>query len=133
MVDVTIDVASVDSGDGTRDDHLRSADMFDVARYPTATFRSTDVRWDGATGTITGDLALKGVTRPVALAVEYLGHVRDPWGNDRIVFSARGRVNREDWGVTWNMPLEAGGLLVSKEIELTLEVEAVHDAPAAGA
>jgi polyisoprenoid-binding protein YceI len=132
-VDVSIDMATVTSGDDTRDDHLRSADLFDVAAHPTATFRSTDVRWDSATGTsgttgsMTGDLTIKGVTRPVTLAVEYLGHVRDPWGNDRAIFSASGRVNREDWGVTWNMPLDAGGLLVSKEIDLNLEIEAVHE------
>jgi polyisoprenoid-binding protein YceI len=138
-VDVRIDMATVTSGDDTRDDHLRSADLFDVAAHPTATFRSTDVRWHGqtgqtgttgTTGEMTGDLTIKGVTRPVTLAVDYLGHLRDPWGSDRAIFSASGRVNREDWGVTWNMPLETGGLLVSKEIELTLEIEAVHDAPA---
>jgi polyisoprenoid-binding protein YceI len=128
-VDVTIDMATVTSGDDTRDDHLRSADLFDVAAHPTATFRSTDIRWQVPTdtaGSMTGDLTIKGVTRPVVLAVEYLGHVRDPWGNDRAIFSASARVNREDWGVTWNMPLETGGLLVSKEIDLTLEIEAVH-------
>ena len=134
-VDVSIDMATVTSGDDTRDDHLRSADLFDVAAHPTAAFRSTEVRWHGPTGPtgptgeMTGDLTIKGVTRPVTLAVEYLGHVRDPWGSDRAIFSASGRVNREDWGITWNMPLDTGGLLVSKEIELTLEIEAVHDAP----
>jgi polyisoprenoid-binding protein YceI len=126
-ISVTIDMATVTSGDDTRDDHLRSADLFDVAAHPTATFRSTEVRWSGSTGSMTGDLTIKGVTRPVTLTVEYLGHVHDPWGSDRVVFSASGRVNREDWGVTWNMPLETGGLLVSKEIDLTLEVEAVHE------
>jgi polyisoprenoid-binding protein YceI len=126
-VDVTIDMATVTSGDDTRDDHLRSADLFDVAAHPTATFRSTGVQWQGTTGTMSGDLTIKGVTHPVALAVEYLGHVRDPWGSDRAIFSASGRLNREEWGITWNMPLDAGGLLVSKEIDLTLEIEAVHE------
>jgi polyisoprenoid-binding protein YceI len=124
-VDVTIGVGSVASGDDTRDEHLRSADLFDVDTHPTATFRSTAVRWNGSTGALTGDLTIKGTTRPVTLKVEYLGQVRDPWGNERIVFSASGRVNREDWGITWNMPLDAGGVLVSREIDLNLELEAI--------
>ena len=70
-----------------------------------------------------GDLTLKGVTRPVELDVEFLGHVEDPWGNDRLVFSATGKIDREAWGLTWNMVLEAGGLLVSKEIRLEIDVE----------
>lgn len=72
-----------------------------------------------------GDLTIKGVTRPVTLTVDYLGHAADPWGNDRAVFSAGARINREDWGLTWNMVLEAGGLLVSKEITLEIEVELI--------
>ncbi|GAA3039594.1 YceI family protein [Actinokineospora globicatena] len=126
-VEVTIDMASVNSGDQTRDDHLRSDDFFDVTAHPTATFRSTSVSWIGAGGVLEGELAIKGVARPVTLKVEHLGVVRDPWGNDRAVFSAKGRINREDWGLSWNMVLEAGGILVSKEIELELEVELIHD------
>lgn len=125
-VEVTIDMTSVSSGDQSRDDHLRSADFFDVDRHPQATFRSTSVNVEGATGTLDGDLTIKGVTRPVRLHVDYVGHAADPWGNDRAVFSANGRINREDWGLTWNMLLEAGGLLVSKEITLELEVELIR-------
>jgi polyisoprenoid-binding protein YceI len=125
-VEVTIDMASVDSGDTSRDDHLRSDDFFDVARHPTATFRSTEVTVDGGTATMVGDLTIVGVTRPVELAVEYLGSATDPWGNQRTVFSAAGTINREDWGLTWNMLLEAGGLLVSKEIRLEIDVELVR-------
>ena len=124
-VAVTIDMSSVHSGDETRDAHLRSADFFDVERHGTATYESTDVRWDGTAGTMTGDLTIKGVRRPVTLMVDYVGHARDPWGNDRAVFSAHGRVDREDWGLTWNMPLDRGGLLVSKEIELVIEAELI--------
>jgi polyisoprenoid-binding protein YceI len=124
-VDVTIGVASVSSGDDARDEHLRSADLFDVEHHPEARFHSTHVRWDGVTGELTGDLTIRGVTRPVTLAVDYLGQVQDPWGNERIVFSATATVNREDWGITWNMPLAKGGVLVSKEIELNLELEAI--------
>ncbi|HEX6237242.1 MAG TPA: YceI family protein [Acidimicrobiales bacterium] len=125
-LDVTIDMASVDSGDQARDDSLRSPDLFDVENHPVATFRSTGVTRTGTTGTVTGDLTIRGVTRPVTLEVEYLGHARDPWGNDRVGFSAHATINREDWGLTWNMILEGGGVGVSKEIRLEIEVEAVR-------
>ena len=126
QLDVTIDMASVDSGDRTRDDHLRSADLFDVENHPTARFRSTAIAHSGTTGTITGALTIKDVTRSITLEVEYLGHIRDPWGFDRVAFSAHTTINREDWGLTWNMLLESGGLVVSKEIRLEIEVELVH-------
>jgi polyisoprenoid-binding protein YceI len=125
-VEVTIDMTTVTSGDSTRDNHLKSADLFDVEQYPTATFRSTGIGWDGLAGSMTGDLTIKGTTRRVTLEVEYLGYAQDPWGSDRTVFSARGRINREDWGVTWNMPLARGGLLVSTEIGLELEIELIR-------
>ncbi|WP_116214778.1 YceI family protein [Streptomyces olivoreticuli] len=126
-VTAVIDMASVDSGDKTRDDHLRSGDFFDVEKHPKAAFASTSVTWQGSKGKMTGDLTIKGVTRAVTLDVDYLGYARDPWNNDRAVFSAHGKVNREDWGLTWNMALEAGGILVSKEIELTLEIETIRE------
>src|SRR4029079_3616874 len=122
-LEVTIDMATGSSGNDTRDDHLRSVDFFDVENHPTATFRSTAVAVTGSSGVVDGDLTIKGVSRPVRLQVEYLGHATDPWGNDRAVFSVSGNLNREDWGLTWNMLLESGGLLVSKDITLELEVE----------
>ena len=122
-IDVTIDMTSVASGDQSRDDHLRSPDLFDVGAHPTATYRSTAVSFDARRGTIDGDLTIKGISRPVRLDVDYVGQATDPWGNERAVFSARARINREDWDLTWNMLLEAGGLLVSKEITLEIEVE----------
>jgi len=125
-VDVVIDMASVESGDVTRDDHLRSADFFDVTVHPTASYRSRALTIDGDRAQIDGTLTIKGATRPVTLDVELLGAATDPLGNERLVFSARGRVNREDWGLTWNMVLEAGGLLVSKEITLEIEVELIR-------
>jgi polyisoprenoid-binding protein YceI len=125
-IEVTIDMASVSSGDQSRDDHLRAADFFDVERHPTATFRSTAVAVIGTEGELTGLLTIKGITRPVTLAVEFLGHVVDPWGNDRAIFSASGVIDREDWDLTWNMLLEAGGLLVSKEIRLEIETELIR-------
>ena len=125
-VDVRIDVASVSSGDKSRDDHLRSADFFDIEHHPQATFRSKRVDVRGSNATLYGELTIKGVSRPVTLTVAYVGHAVDPWGNERAVFSARGRINREDWGLTWNMVLDAGGLLVSKEITLEIEVELIR-------
>lgn len=126
-VEVQIDMSSVESGSDQRDEHLRSADLFDVDRFPTATFRGSAQDWVGRTGKLAGDLTIKDVTRPVVLDVDYEGFARDPWGGDRIVFSASATINREDWGVTWNMPLETGGLLVSKEINIQLELEATRD------
>jgi polyisoprenoid-binding protein YceI len=125
-VHVVIDMASVSSGSQTRDDHLRSDDFFDVANHPQATFRSTGVVTMGAEARMTGELTIKGITRPVTLDAEYLGQATDPWGAERAIFSASGTINREDWGLTWNMALEAGGLLVSKEIRLEIEVELVR-------
>ena len=122
----TIDMASVDSGDQTRDHHLRSADFFDVATWPHAHFRSTLVSWANDQGTMTGDLTIRGVTHPLNLEIEFIGGIRDPWDQDRAVFSATATINREDWNLTWNMALEAGGLLVSKDVHLELHVELIR-------
>lgn len=125
-IEVVIDMASVESGSSDRDDHLRSSDLFDVERHPTATFRSTRIDPAGDRGQIHGDLTIRGVTRPVTLDVEFLGQAVDPWDNQRAVFTASTRINREEWGVTWNMVLDAGGLLVSKEIRLEIDVELIR-------
>jgi len=125
VVEVTIDMASVHSGSQARDEHLRSADFFDTASYPTATFCGHVAQWQGAGAVLAGDLTIRGTARPVMLQAEYLGHAADPWGGQRAVFTAAGNVNREDWGLTWNMPLDGGGLLVSKEIRIEIELEAV--------
>lgn len=124
-VEVVIDMATVHSGDQARDDHLRSGDFFEVEKYPTARFASTSVTWNGTSGTIVGDLTIRDVTRPVTLDTTFVGYARDPWENDRAVFSATAKINREDWDLTWNMALEAGGLLVSKDIQLEIEVETI--------
>ena len=126
--DVTIDMASVTSGNEARDEHLRSADFFDVAHYPTGTFSACASGWQGARGVLAGKLTLRGVTRPVTLQAEYLGYSADPWGGHRAVFSAAGTIDREDWGLTWNLPLDGGGLVVSKEIRIEIELEAVLQA-----
>jgi polyisoprenoid-binding protein YceI len=129
QVDVTIDMASVESGSATRDDHLRSAELFDVAAYPSARFRSSSIEWRGTSGTIHGDLTIHGVTRRVPLEVTFEGTVRDPWGGQRAIFSGQTRIDREDFGLTWNVALEAGGFLVSKEIQIEIDVETVLRQP----
>jgi len=126
-VAVTIHVASVESSDEKRDGHLRSPDFLDVETYPEISFRSTKVDIGGhGTAKVTGDLTVKDVTRPVTLDVEFDGAQTDPWGGQRLGFSAHTEIDREDWGLTWNVALEAGGVLVGKKIRLELNVEAVR-------
>jgi len=124
-VEVTIDMTSVESGSQARDEHLRSPDFFDTARYPQATFAGRAASWQGTRGLLAGELTIRGISRPVTLEAEYLGQVDDPWGGHRAVFTAAGTVDREDWGLTWNLPLDGGGLLVSREIGIEIELEAV--------
>jgi polyisoprenoid-binding protein YceI len=124
---VTIDLAGLESGSADRDAHLRSADFFDTDNHPTATFTSTKLDWNGGDeAKLEGELTIKGITKPVVLDVEYGGAITDPWGGSRTGFSASAEVNREDWGLGWNMALEAGGVVVSKKIKLEIEVEAVR-------
>lgn len=125
-VEVEIDAASIDTREPKRDAHLRSADFFDVEKFPTLAFRSTGVkRTNDDTLEVTGDLTMHGVTRPVTLVVDELGGGKDPWGNDRLAWSARVSVNRKDWGLNWNQLLEAGGVLVSDKIDIELEIQAL--------
>jgi polyisoprenoid-binding protein YceI len=108
-----------------RDDHLRSPDFFDTARHPPAAFAVRAAGWRGTRGLLAGNLTFRGITRPVTLQAEYLGHVADPWGGQRAIFTAHGILDREDWGLTWNMTLDGGGLLVSADIRIEIEAEAV--------
>ena len=124
-VDVTINVASVDTREPQRDAHLRSADFFDVERFPTMTFRTTRVEGSIDEFTLTGDLTIHGVTQPVTFAVSHEGRVRDPWGNERIGFAATGRIKRSDFGLTWNAALETGGFVVGDDVKITFEFEAL--------
>ncbi|PJF34471.1 MAG: polyisoprenoid-binding protein [Candidatus Thermofonsia Clade 1 bacterium] len=125
-VEAVLDVASVNTGVADRDNHLRSPDFFDAANYPTITFKSTSVKPTGEnTAEITGDLTIRGTTRPVVLNAEFLGQGKGIDGKTRAGFTASTKINREDWGLTWNMVLEAGGLLVGKEVSIALDVEAV--------
>jgi polyisoprenoid-binding protein YceI len=130
-VDVSVDLASIDTGNSQRDDHIRSADFFDSESNRTMTYRSSRVRRDGEDFILDGDLTLKGVTKPVHLKLELNGFAKDPWGGTRAGFSASGEVSRNDFGLSWNTALEGGGVLVGDRIQIQIEVEAVLDAPAA--
>jgi polyisoprenoid-binding protein YceI len=127
-VDVVIDTTSMSStGVADRDNHLKSPDFLDIANYPTITFKSTKVEpnTDGSNAKITGDLTIHGVTRPVTLDAEFLGQINSPFGDVRAGFAATTKINREDFGLTYNMALEAGGWLVGKDVNISLEVEAI--------
>ncbi|MGE5102341.1 MAG: YceI family protein [Deltaproteobacteria bacterium] len=131
-VDVTVDVASIDTRQEMRDNHLRSADFFDAANHPTMHFVSKRIDGDVTkTFKVIGDLTIRGTTREIALDVTFEGRAKDPWGNDRAGFSASGKLNRHDFGLNWNQALEAGGVTVGAEVKLTLDVEIVRQAAAA--
>lgn len=125
---VVIDAASVDTSDEKRDGHLRSADFLNVEEHPTLEFHSTRLEAVGERWTLEGDLTIGGVTHPVTLDVDYEGAVVDPFGNSRIGFSASTEIDREDWGLTWNVALETGGVLVGKKIVIDLTVSAIKKA-----
>src|SRR3712207_3277541 len=124
-VTATIQAASIDTRDEGRDQHLRTGDFLDADTHKTLEFRSTKLRHEAGEWLLDGDLTIRGETRPVTLDVEFEGGAADPWGNTRIGFSATTKVNREDWGLTWNQALETGGWLVGKEVRIELSTEAI--------
>ena len=126
-VEATIDIGTVSTGDAQRDTHLKSADFFDVEKYPTMTFKSTQVKPNSDGGyDVTGDLTMHGVTRQQTFAVEGpTPPTKDPWGNTRIGLSATAKINRKDYGLNWNAALEAGGVLVGETVSVTMEVQFV--------
>ena len=126
-VDLTIQVASIETGSADRDGHLKSGDFFDAETYPTITFTSTDVKRAGSDWTVTGDLTIKDVTKPVTIEFEQTGSARDPFGNVRVGFEGETTINRKDWGLTWNAALETGGVLVSEKIKLEFDVSAIQN------
>jgi polyisoprenoid-binding protein YceI len=130
LVDVTIQVASIDTRQEQRDAHLRSADFFDAARFPTITFRSRMVEGNhhDSKFRVVGDLTIRDVTRQVVLDVSAEGRLIDPWGEERAGFSAHGKIDRTDFGLTWNQALETGGVLVSNEVTISVEVELIRQA-----
>jgi polyisoprenoid-binding protein YceI len=123
---VNIKAESIDTGVADRDAHLRSADFFDVENFPEITFTSTDVARDGDDWTITGDLTIKDVTKPITIDFESTGSARDPFGNLRIGFEGKATLSRKDWGLTWNAALETGGMLVSDKIKLEFDISAIQ-------
>jgi len=128
-VDVTIDASSIDTGTAQRDEHLRSADFFDVAQFPTLRFRSKRIEKVGKVQfRVIGDLTIRDVTREVPLDVEYGGRGKDPWGNERAGFAAKAAIDRKDFGLQWNQALETGGLLVGDKVEIDLDIQAVKAA-----
>jgi polyisoprenoid-binding protein YceI len=128
---VTIDVASIDTRNEQRDGQLRANDFLDVPHHPQIRFFSRRVRREGTRFRVTGDLAIKGVTRPISVDFDYTGAARDRFGNLRLGFEGSVTVNRRDWGVGWNAPLEAGGVLVGDKVTLELKVSAVRTMPEA--
>ena len=124
-VNTTIKAASIDTNESDRDNHLRSADFFDVEKNPAITFASRSITRNGTGFDLTGDLTIHGVTRPVTLDVTFLGKAKDPWGNERIAFEADVTINRKDYGLNWNAALETGGVLVGDEVKVSLSVQAV--------
>src|SRR5688572_8440000 len=125
-VEVTIDAASIATKEPKRDEHLRSADFFEVETYPTLTFKSSKVERTGDDKlAVTGELTIRNVTRVIVLEVEEGGRVKDPYGGTRAGFSATATISRKDFGLTWNALLEAGGVAVSDKVELALEIEAI--------
>ena len=127
--EATMQTASIETGVADRDTHLRSGDFLEIEKYPTITFANAKVvSGKGTDFKVTGDLTIKGVTKPVTLDVELDGVAKDPWGNEKLAVSARTEIDREDFGMTWNVALETGGVLVSKKIVLEIEAQASRQA-----
>jgi polyisoprenoid-binding protein YceI len=123
-IEFTVDIASIDTRNADRDNHLRSADFFDIEKYPKLTFKSTKiVKTDDGEYDVTGDLSLHGVTRPETFKITYEGTAKDPWGNEKVGFSGNGSINREDYGLTYNAALETGGVLIGSKVNVTIEIE----------
>jgi polyisoprenoid-binding protein YceI len=127
-VDVQINTASISTKESMRDNHLKSPDFLDVEKYPTMTFKSKYVRPTGKnSGEIVGDLTIRDVTHEVVLDVEYSGQAKSPWGTTSAGFTANAKINRKDFGLTWNQALETGGVLVGDDIKITIELEVVKE------
>jgi polyisoprenoid-binding protein YceI len=125
-VKLSIPAAGIETGVADRDAHLRSADFFDAETYPELSFTSTEVTRDGDDWTVTGDLTIKDVTKPVTIEFESTGSARDPFGNLRIGFEGHATISRKDWGLSWNAALETGGFLVSDKIKLDIDISAIQ-------
>jgi polyisoprenoid-binding protein YceI len=127
----TVEAASINTNNEKRDGHLKGDDFFNVGKFPTLTFNTTGFKKAGKGFAMSGDLTMLGVTKPVTFNVEYLGAGKDPWGNSKAGFSATGKINRKDFGMVWNKALDAGGVLLGEEVEITLNIEAAEKVAAA--
>ncbi len=127
-VEVTLKGANLDTRIEQRDQHLRSADFLDVEKFPDITFRSTRIEGEKEQFKLIGDLTIRGTTREIRLDVTFEGRTKDPWGGERVGFSAKGTIDRRDFGLTWNQALEAGGVVVGNDIKINIDVEAVREA-----
>ncbi len=128
-ISFSADTASVDTGNEQRDTHLKSADFFDAEKFPALSFSSTSyTKKNDDEFTLTGNLTIKDVTKPVTLNVEFGGVAKDPWGNTKAGFTLSGKINRKDFGLTWNALTEGGGLLVSEEVKISAEIQLVKQA-----
>jgi polyisoprenoid-binding protein YceI len=127
-VSAVIKTASIDTRTGQRDDHLRSADFLDVTKYPEITFKSTKISGDSSEFKVTGNLTISGVTKEITLDATNEGSGKDPWGGERIGFSAKTKIDRRDFGLTYNQAIEAGGVVIGHEVKISIEVEAVKQA-----
>jgi len=133
-IEAVIDASTIKTMDDQRDGHLKSADFLDVEKYPSIAFRSTGVTADGDEATVTGDLTIHGVTKPVTLKVEGpTAEGKDPWGNLRIGASATTKIKRSEFGLTWNAALETGGIMVSDDLKIEIDVELIKAAATATA
>jgi polyisoprenoid-binding protein YceI len=124
-IEAAIDVTSVDTQESKRDQHLQAPDFFNSSEHGKMTFVSTSISGSGTTFTVVGNLTLRNVTKSVTLQGTVAGHVTDPWGNDRIGWSATTRINRGDFGITYNQPLASGGVMLGDEVDVTLEIQAI--------
>ncbi len=124
-VEATLKAVSLDTRTDQRDQHLRSADFLDAEKYPEIRFRSTLIQGDKPNFKLSGDLTIRDVTKPITLDVEFEGETKDPWGGERVGFSATGKIDRREFGLTWNQALETGGVVVGNEVKISLEVQAV--------
>jgi polyisoprenoid-binding protein YceI len=123
--EVTIKTASIDTRDAKRDEHLRTPDFFDAAKYPEITFKSKRIEKSGEGFVAVGDLTMRGVTKEIQLPFTFAGVVTDPWGNTRLGLSASTKLNRQDYGVSWSKSLDSGGLVVADDVEIAIEIEAI--------
>lgn len=128
-IEVSADAATINTGEPQRDQHLRSADFFDVEKYPKLTFKSKQIEKAGNDEyKVTGDLTIHGVTREVVFTATFEGQGKDPWGNERAGFSAEAKINRKDFGLHWNALLETGGVLVGDQVKISVQIEAIRQA-----